>query len=35
MAPYDDWNKVDDDEEDELQDTSVSWFTAGAYFDLP
>ncbi|KAH8118175.1 ku70-like protein [Phellopilus nigrolimitatus] len=22
MAPYDDWNKVDDDEEDELQDTS-------------
>ncbi len=24
MAPYDDWNKVDDDEDEELQDTSVS-----------
>lgn len=24
MAPYDDWNKIDDDEDEELQDTSVS-----------
>ena len=23
MAPYDEWNKLDDDDEDELQDTSV------------
>jgi ATP-dependent DNA helicase 2 subunit 1 len=22
MAPYDDWNKIEDEEEDELQDTS-------------
>lgn len=24
MAPYEDWNKMDEDEEDELQDTTVS-----------
>lgn len=24
MAPYDDWNKIDDEEEEELQDNSVS-----------
>ena len=23
MAPYDDWNKLDEEEEDELQDNSV------------
>jgi hypothetical protein len=23
MAPYDDWNRIDDEEEEELQDTSV------------
>jgi hypothetical protein len=23
MAPWDDWNKVEDDEDDELQDLSV------------
>jgi len=23
MPPYDDWNKVDDEEDDELQDGSV------------
>jgi len=23
MSPYDDWNKLDEDEEEELQDTSV------------
>lgn len=23
MAPYDDWNKLDDEEDEELQDTSV------------
>ena len=24
MASYDDWNRIDDDDEDELEDTSVS-----------
>lgn len=24
MPPYDDWNKIDEDEEEELQDASVS-----------
>lgn len=24
MAPYDDWNKIDDEDDDELQDLSVS-----------
>jgi hypothetical protein len=24
MPPYEDWNKIDEDEDDELQDTSVS-----------
>ena len=24
MPPYDDWNKIDEEEDDELQDTSVS-----------
>ena len=24
MASYDDWNKIDEDDEDELEDTSVS-----------
>lgn len=24
MAPYDEWNRIDEDDEDELQDTSVS-----------
>ena len=24
MAPYDDWNKLDDEEDEELQDSSVS-----------
>ena len=23
MAPYDDWNKADDEEDEELQDSSV------------
>lgn len=23
MAPYDDWNKLDEEEDEELQDTSV------------
>ena len=23
MAPFDDWNKIDEDEEEELQDSSV------------
>lgn len=23
MAPYDEWNKLDDDDEDELQESSV------------
>lgn len=23
MPPYDDWNKIDEEEEEELQDTSV------------
>jgi hypothetical protein len=23
MAPYDDWNKLDEDEDEELQDSSV------------
>jgi len=23
MSPYDDWNKLDEDEDEELQDTSV------------
>lgn len=25
MAPYDEWNRLDDDEEEELQDGSVSF----------
>ena len=24
MPPYDDWNKIDDEEDEELQDASVS-----------
>ena len=24
MPPYDDWNKIDEEEDEELQDTSVS-----------
>ena len=24
MAAYEDWNRIDDDEDEELQDTSVS-----------
>lgn len=24
MAPYDDWNRLDEEEDEELQDTSVS-----------
>lgn len=24
MPPYDDWNKIDDEEEEEIQDASVS-----------
>jgi hypothetical protein len=25
MPPYDDWNKIDDEEDEELQDASVSY----------
>ncbi len=31
MASYDDWNKIDDEEEDELQDLSVSRHTSRSY----
>lgn len=27
MAPYDDWNAIDDEEDEELQDLSVSCST--------
>lgn len=26
MPPYDDWNKIDEEDEEEVQDTSVSLF---------
>jgi hypothetical protein len=29
MPPYDDWNKFDEDEDEELQDTSVRAFPIG------
>ncbi len=29
MAPYDDWNKIEDDEDEELQDYSVSRSSCG------
>lgn len=34
MAPYDEWNQVEDDEDDELQD-DVSFFliTLNTYYD--
>jgi hypothetical protein len=30
MPPYDDWNKFDEDEDEELQDTSVRTLAIGA-----
>lgn len=27
MPPYDDWNKIDEEEEEELQDTSVGFWS--------
>lgn len=32
MAPYDDWNKLDEDDEDELQDFSVILLYSGLAF---
>jgi hypothetical protein len=34
MAPYDDWNRVDDEEDDELQDLSVGGFLVDLQFSL-
>ena len=30
MAPYDDWNKIEDDEDEELQDYSVRYIAIEA-----
>jgi hypothetical protein len=33
MAPYDDWNKIDEEEDEELQDTSVSGADDARFYD--